>query len=201
MVKITLTTACAIFLMVNTSLSQEIVVDDFWGIPWGTKHSKVKEMMAKKEGLTIDKVNSDTATLIYDGGEFAGKPVEFISINAYSATGMHTATVVFDAPIESKVIDQYDDIKEKLIKKYGKPTNDYKFFTDPYEEGDGYETQAIRVGKGTFAAYWNFKSTSGDKVSILLQITESLKVRLTYQNDILFNIYKTNKESKEQDDL
>ena len=47
---------------------------------------------------------------------------------------------------------QYLEIKNKLVNKYGKPDQDYAYFENPYEEGDGYEMTAISIGKITYMA-------------------------------------------------
>lgn len=66
-------------------------------------------------------------------------------------------------------------MKEILIKKYGELTKDYAFFQSPYREGDGYEEQAIRVGKGHFAAFWSSQGLG-------VMISDRLTVRVLYES-------------------
>lgn len=75
---------------------------------------------------------------------------------------------------ENKAIDTYRSMKDVLLRKYGTPTNDFEFFEKPYYYGDGYETQAIRLGKANFACFWS---------GLLLEIHESLAVQVSYESD------------------
>lgn len=69
----------------------------------------------------------------------------------------------------------YEDLKAKFIKKYGKPENSYEFFTDPYYEGDGYELTAFTTGNAYFMSSFNV-----DKGTVLLAILEGDRVIITY---------------------
>ncbi|MBL7987929.1 MAG: hypothetical protein JNJ94_07705 [Chlorobi bacterium] len=185
----------------GSAIAQETTVDDFLDIPWGSSAAKVESAMLKREGVTIDKENSDTSHLFFDGGTFIGRSVEYYMFNTYPSTGLNTASVFFEKPLEAKVIEKYDEIKAVIIKKFGKPDNDFKYFKSPYEEGDGYETSAIRQGKGTIMTYWKKQDKNGGNVLLMLQITESLQIMLSYQNAALFDKYKQDKEAKNQSDL
>lgn len=69
----------------------------------------------------------------------------------------------------------YEDLKAKFIKKYGKPENSYEFFTDPYYEGDGYELTAFTTGNAYYMSSFNV-----DKGTVLLAILEGDRVMITY---------------------
>ncbi|MBR5035131.1 MAG: hypothetical protein IKX71_07465 [Bacteroidales bacterium] len=52
------------------------------------------------------------------------------------------------------VKNQYFEFKEKYTDKYGKPNDEFEFFSKPYYEGDGYELQAVKNDKGYYTTYW-----------------------------------------------
>jgi hypothetical protein len=56
--------------------------------------------------------------------------------------------------VEGVAHEQYMAMKSMLTRKYGDPTFSHELFEEPYYEGDGYEEQAIRVGKATFVTEW-----------------------------------------------
>lgn len=58
----------------------------------------------------------------------------------------------------SSTRSRYEDFKETYTKKYGKPSDSYEFFIDPYERGDGYELQAIKLEKGYYTTYWELEA-------------------------------------------
>lgn len=78
---------------------------------------------------------------------------------------------------------RYTDMKEILSRKYGSPTDDFAFFNRPYYDGDGYEEQAIRLGKGTFACYWMGAKT-GRRGNLGLAITERLTIQVSYESPL-----------------
>lgn len=50
----------------------------------------------------------------------------------------------------SSIKADFEKYKELYTKKYGKPSNDFHFFSPPYYEGDGYEMQALKLDKCSY---------------------------------------------------
>lgn len=94
------------------------------------------------------------------------------------------------------VKSKYNVYKNALVKKYGEPSSDYAFFSDPYYEGDGYETSAIKLGKGTFSSFW--MSTDG---AISCEIDDDLDIAIRYENDKYSKIDDNEKEVLKGNDL
>ncbi len=70
--------------------------------------------------------------------------------------------------------ETYKDMKQTLTTKYGPPQQAFEFFSDPYYEGDGYEDQAIKLGKGHFGAFWDN--------GLQLNVTEKLNLNVAYES-------------------
>lgn len=68
--------------------------------------------------------------------------------------------------------DIYDNLQEILITKYGNGSS-IRHFEGIYEDGDGYEMQAVKLGEATIATYWDFSPISIIKLGI-----ESAEVNL-----------------------
>jgi len=85
--------------------------------------------------------------------------------------------------------------KEIFIKKYGEPKSDYNFFSSPYEEGDGYEMQALNKDKCTYSCY--FEDEDGNDLFIELVSIRygEAQVMLHYVNKIACKLY--NEETSE----
>ena len=139
----------------------------FADLKWGASTASVRSQLAAK-GFDTE-IDSDGDV------KFKGKLI------GYSAVGW--AVIVSNRLLkvqvniltpDSKAKQAYSEMKEVLNGKYGSPTSKYEFFTKPYYEGDGYEEQALRLGKATFALFW------GDALS--MEITEKLTVQLTYES-------------------
>lgn len=109
--------------------------------------------------------------------------------------------LIFAKPLkEFKVVEEYKSWKNKLEGKYGKPDLDHEFFSSPYEQGDGYEIQAIEKGKAEFAAFWFFNpDRSGDAISV--QLDSSLTIVITYEDEELLDQFMALQKQKNQKDL
>lgn len=88
----------------------------------------------------------------------------------------------------SSLKSTYLTLKEQYTKKYGTPSDEFEFFSTPYYEGDGYETQALELEKCTYSTYWQVPYGV-----IGVSISEFLQIRLVYED--AHNIKIMEKES------
>lgn len=114
-------------------------------------------------------------------GKFAGIDNCQILVNASQHTHQTYSVSVFtpEALTWWSVKADYDRIKEMLRKKYGRPSSSTEFFSDPYDEGDGYELTALSTGNAMFVT--SYSSKDGD---ITLHITQSAQLLITYKDKI-----------------
>lgn len=147
----------------------------FANIPWGSDGETVKKMMIA-QGLMFVKVDSD--------GDYAFQGT-LAQYPAYAwgmmARGKLVKIAVRLATPDNKAREEYKQMKELLIAKYGSPAGSYEYFDSPYETGDGYEDQAIRLGKGHFFTMWS-TVTGTDTSSLGLEINERLVVVISYES-------------------
>ncbi len=178
-----LTLVIGVLLFSNVSFSQEskATLDGFWGIKFGSTIPETKKILLSKKTGTIDEKNSSETSIVLLKPEFAGKTPLFMVLQ-FVDDKFHTAKVVFKSTLDAKVFELYDSVKKDINDKYYKTEKDYKFFKSPFEDGDGYETTALKVGKATIAAYWTFKQADGFENSVSLEIDETLLVVLNYQD-------------------
>jgi hypothetical protein len=149
----------------------------FADMKWGIPIAEAKQILMS-EGFKVS-VDED-GDLKFDGTLLDTKAGGF----ALFAGGKLSKVIVILVTRDQDARKTYSDMKEVLTKKYGPPTNDYAFFTKPYYEGDGYEEQAIRLGKGKFACYWLNapKGSTSEGDSLGLKITERLTVEIDYES-------------------
>lgn len=140
----------------------------FADMKWGTPSTEVRQALTTK-GFKV--------TVAGEGDlKFEGRILNIDAIGmALMAEGKLSKVTVFLVTSDRQARRTYDDMKEVLMKKYGEPSKCYEFFSSPYREGDGYEEQAIRVGKGTFACFWQSK--------LSVEITDRLTVRIAYESE------------------
>lgn len=150
-----------------------------------------------KQGYVENETNSEgTAVLLI--GKFAGFD--------------NCSIAVFATPIEKQVYavyvalpeqdswytlkSRYNELKASLTNKYGNPDTDIHTFISPYYEGDGYELQALRMNKCTYASYY---MTSLGRV--IVSITEAGygkgNIAIVYQDEVNHKL----KENAIQDEM
>ena len=121
----------------------------------------------------------------FDGGVILNGEVLGAKIELYIFTTIKTKKV-FKAVVYLPRRQSWFTLKNEYEKyfvtftdKYGMEDSKYEFFTSPYFEGDGYELQALKLEKATFAGYWFNKNNT----TIALEISEYQQVKITYEND------------------
>jgi hypothetical protein len=96
---------------------------------------------------------------------------------AFMADGKLARVVVVVTPPDESVRENYEQIRQVLVKKYGPPAKTVQRYLEPFHEGDGYEQEAIRAGKAVFATQW----IDGDE-DLFINITPALQVSVTYES-------------------
>lgn len=143
----------------------------FSGIPWGSSSTKVISEL-KKANFT-----SDCNWAFDEDGDikFIGNIMGYPSVNY--ALFVNDKLLKMSIKLITKdevVFAAYEEASKVLVSKYGQPTKKYAFFSSPYYSGDGYEEQAVRLGKGHFIAFW------GTMLSV--SITDKLIVEISYES-------------------
>lgn len=123
------------------------------------------------------------------------QPIELWIFCTPTSKKVFKMNVFFDAQISwSSIKSEYERYKDILTNKYGEPDSQYDFFVKPYYEGDGYEMSAISLEKCTYASFWLNKNN----LSIHLLISKYKQVEISYQNDEMLIIAKSEFEKINQ---
>lgn len=160
----------------------------FQGIPIaGTLDSMIISL--KSKGFNLDKCLEEYDAAIMNGN-FAGKQAELYILRTHKSKQVWKIAVYFEEN-ESwySLKREYYEYKEAYKTKYGKPTDSFEYFVDPYYEGDGYELQALRLDKCTYLSVWELETGS-----IGVQLNDSGRLTLGYEDKI--NRELKNKEEK-----
>jgi hypothetical protein len=96
---------------------------------------------------------------------------------AMFAQGRLVRVIVLLTTPEEMVRETYSQVREVLMNKYGQPVRTLASFVEPFHEGDGWEGEAIRSGKGIFLTQW---SDAGQQ--LVVNITSGLTVAVTYES-------------------
>jgi hypothetical protein len=181
-----LVTILIVFLFINSHCQ---TLEGFLGVKFGSTIEEATKILSAKPGFKVNREFSKPDILAFTDAPFAGRK-SFLICLAFVNNKFHTGFAIIAPNLESQLIELYNGIKEELNEKYFKTTSDFKSFKYPYEDGDGHEETAIKLGKASFSSFWNFKNPKGtnDENNIIsLEITESMKVKLTYQDGILIH--------------
>ena len=88
---------------------------------------------------------------------------------------------------------EYNRFKDILTNKYGSNDKDYEYFEEPYFEGDGYETSAVKLEKVHYLSFW----FDNQNTNLCIEITKWMQVCITYENATAAEVNKKEKEKKE----
>jgi hypothetical protein len=146
----------------------------FAGLSWGASEDTVRSKLAEK--YTFRSKDKDGDLLF--GGTIDG---EDVSIVAYMSKGALARVVVVVEPDNNAMLRTYIRFKSVLSTKYGKPTDDDRYFSNPYEYGDGYEEQAVRNNKGSLSTKWR---TALDGSSLGMLVFKTTSVRIFYDTPV-----------------
>ena len=141
----------------------------FSDIPWNTPAETV---VKKLKVAGFKQIKRDKQGDYAFRGNLLGHDAGGIAMFARSKL---VKVVVMLATPEEVVRETYQQVREVLLTKYGQPMRTLASFVEPFHEGDGYEAEAIRSGKGIFLTQW---SDAGQQ--LLVNITPDLTVAVTY---------------------
>lgn len=160
---------------------------EFKGIPIDGQLTEFVEKL-KNEGYTLVQQEWFVAQL---EGKFANKDCN-IYVLATPKTNIVESVVVHLPQSTSwqTIQSDYYSYKEIFTNKYGAPYDSYEFFSNPYNEGDGYEMQAIREEKCHYISFWGVPEGT-----IYVQISGYEQITFTYEDKI--NSEKSSEEKQE----
>jgi hypothetical protein len=174
-------------------------LDGVLDLKWGDSPERVKTVMLKRDGVSLDPKYDNDDRIVFDGGKFAGRSV-IITYCSFLDGKLYKVSILLKAN-PNRLPDDYDSMKKLLVEKYGSPDEDFRFFERPYSEEDAYSTLPFKLEKATFAAYWGFppKAKTGGGISV--EITKNLSLRLSYYDKALEEKAVEKNKQKNKEDL
>jgi hypothetical protein len=171
-----------IVLLILTTTS--LLGQEFLGVKVdGKKDAAIAVFKSKGFILKSDKDNSAVLN-----GTAGGKKVElFIHYTPISKLVWGFFVFLPEKTSWYSLKAEYQEYLDLLTEKYGEPKDKYNFFSTPYDEGDGYELQAVELEKCSYSAFWE-KYYS-------IKITKWKQVKIAYENEI--NSALDDKETKQ----
>ena len=159
----------------------------------GTLTSFSTQMKAK--GF-VTSLSESSATLIVMKGTLNNESVKLLI--AGTPTTKLTKKIVVLYPEETSwygLVEKYDEVVNRVTLKYGAPDQTHRFFSDPYELGDGYEMTAVAVDKCFYMCVWEANETYPNQ-TLAVRINSVGKVALVYENNAMME-----KSDQEQEAL
>jgi hypothetical protein len=174
------------------------LINGFLDIRFGESKINAKALMAKRSDTKLTKAEKDC--LYYSGGTFGGQKVlEFLLL--FNKDKFYSGIVILNEISEIDLLDTYDRIKDIVSQKYGLPDEDIKEFKVPYYYGDGYEKQALQLGKAQIYSKWVFENNNSDDDIIICNISSEGLISILYCYGTLAKEYYKEKEKQELRDF
>jgi hypothetical protein len=155
----------------------------FMGITVGGSLTSFTTQIKAKGFVTS--LSETTDDVVVMKGTLNGESVKLL-IGGTPTTKMTTKLVVLYAEEYSwySLVEKYDEVVNRISSKYGTPDQTHRFFSDPYELGDGYEMTAVGVDKCFYMCVWEANDTYPNQ-TIAVRINSSHKVVLIYENNAM----------------
>jgi len=175
-------TLFAIMFFSLSLLAQEHL--DFRGVPID---GQLDDFVVKMESMGYTVKKRDGNIVIMEG-QFTNRDAELWIVSSNQTKTVWKVIVDFSKSSSwSSLKNSYFEYKDLYIKKYGSNNKSYEFFSKPYYEGDGYELQALRKDKCTYATF--FINENG---TIAVKLTRFENLQIGYEDKI--NGDKSSKE-------
>lgn len=154
-----------------------------------------------KQGYTTKSLGDKNSRVL--SGKFANKDCNIILLGTPNTNTIWKVVVLFDQEYSSwySLKSDYKNIKSSFVSKYGNPSNDFHFFSRPYEEGDGYEMTAIKVEKCTYCSFFDVKSGGITYGGITVEISKYCSIRVAYEDKIGSQIFSKEKSAIVSNDI
>lgn len=146
----------------------------------------------ENKGYVLSKTKD--GILVFNG-DFIGKSTEQILVILTPKTKQVWKVVVYFNEKTSwySLKGEFNELKDQITQKYGNPSNNYSFFSSPYDEGDGYEITGVKVEKCHFSAFWDN--------GISVEISKYCQVKLIYEDPFQSEIFSQEKNKVSQEGL
>lgn len=168
-----------LFLINFYSNAQTDSLTGCMGIKFGYTTSQVRTAVTNKNvGFNLYTNTPDIVS--YTEGKFAGRTCVG-AVFAFYDNKLHTIKILLNPEYEPKSYDLYLEVRGELSEKYGLSYTESHIYRSPYSEGDGYVTSAVKGGYADITSYFIFP----DGNVLVIEITKSLSVMLTYQDSKL----------------
>lgn len=157
----------------------------------GPMDAFVQQMEAK--GFSVIEKHVDSIVM---KGTFTNKPVHlFIPLTSITKK-VHNICVFYEENNSwYSIKSDYNNLKNAYKDKYSLDVENHSFL-DPYYEGDGYEMQAVELGKCRYISV--FKTQYG---SISLSITQAKKIIVSYTDSINSELAEQESNSALQEEI
>ena len=162
------------------------------GLPIGGSSEVFIKQLEEKGFVQIS--TFETMTTLY--GKFANEIVELCVLASPKTNTVCKVIVYFpEKDTWSELRKDYFTKKHLYQEKYLIDTS-FEFFSDPYDEGDGYELRAIKADKCHYITFFN--DIYG---KIAVSVDTKPRVKVTYEDPASMKIAQDELKSKAFDDI
>lgn len=157
---------------------------------------KLSDFVSKleKEGFVFKKYARDYVAVME--GVFAGNYATIYILATPESKIVWKVTAGYNEKESwNSLKSDYLEIRSLYTTKYGAPEH-FEFFSKPYYEGDGYELQALRKEKCTYASFYSLPLGT-----VVVEITQFCKVQVGYEDKSNYEIKKKEEEKAALNDI
>lgn len=157
----------------------------FMGIPMQGNISSFAQQLVNQKGFRIVKRSPENHSISMRG-TYTGKECEIYVFGSQITDQVWSVSIYLpEVSTWSAIKKQYLNYKAQFDAKY-KLTDEFSFFSDPYNEGDGDEVAGVKAEKCNFLSFYDCQGGS-----IMVKISEYMQVKISYEDNINREIAKS----------
>jgi hypothetical protein len=164
------------FAIIHAIAAMQAPRPTFAGITWGASSDAAIVKAFVDAGLTSRGKDKD-GDFRFEGRLFDEDAVVFAFISP--TAGLVKVQITLLTP-DTKARSAYEEVVKTLFQKYGEGQK-IERYTTPYYKGDGYEDQAIQLGKGLVATMWG-DNEQPSTTALIVKISDKLNVEIAYED-------------------
>ncbi|MES2268671.1 MAG: hypothetical protein V4520_18035 [Bacteroidota bacterium] len=179
-----------LFITAKTNAQTLKPIDSFLGIKFGSSYATVSAAVKAKGGI-LDAPASTPTLMVFNNVSLGSRKSDYFFVRLIDDKA-YTAYFIFKPELEPQLLDYYNSLITDVSEFYGKSVP-VKNFKQPYEEGDGFEVQAIKTGNAEYVNFWTY-----EKNRIYATTKNDGTIALMYTDGNLSEIAEAKKKEKEK---
>ena len=184
--------SCLLLFSCSSNKNDNIGINNFFDVPWGSSKELAKEIMLKNEGMKFLSSSSNDTILYFKGGAFYGIQTKNYDL-MFVENKLFMGSINFLPELNGEVLPTYLELKNILVDKYGEPDIEQES-VDPSKNNMD-DLKNLRKGIGKMENIWYFTVPNSKwKKGITFSLIGGTDISISYLDSGIYGSYLEKKK-------